>query len=75
MARLTTIASSRKLGFLKSNRFWALVLLSAAGYLNAHGFTLSAPGIATFIELVAGGHVVIRTLDRASEKVGAKKEA
>ena len=54
--------------FLKSNRFWALVLLAVSFYLDKYGFTLDSHGVAVLLEMVAGGHVGLRTVDRFAEK-------
>lgn len=61
-----------KLPFLTANRFWAIVLIAAANYLKTVGFTLDAEALATALQVIAGGHVVVRTYDRGWEKSGNK---
>jgi len=56
-----------KLAFLKSRRFWALVLIAIVKVLDTEGII---PGtIASGIIMVLSGFVGIRTIDRFSEKV------
>ena len=61
---------SENFSFLKSNRFWALVLGAAALYLQKKGILAEAEMI--FVETILGGFVGIRTADRISEKLGGK---
>ena len=56
-------------GFLKSNRFWALVVLAVVMWFNSQGFI--AEGLFDAFIVVLGGHIGLRTLDRATEKLGA----
>ena len=58
------------LSFLKSNRFWALVGAGIVIYLKSKGFIGEAEVV--LAETILGGFVVIRTVDRASEKLGKK---
>lgn len=55
------------LSFLKSNRFWALIVLAVVAVLDSEG--IISHNIAAAIELVAAGFVGIRTVDRFSEKM------
>lgn len=55
------------LRFLKSNRFWALIVLAVVAVLDSEGIV--SHNIASAIELVAAGFVGIRTVDRFSEKI------
>ena len=64
-----------KFPFLTSTRFWAVVLIAIAGYLQSAGFTWDPNALGTALKIVAGGHIGIRTLDRASEKAGGKDTA
>lgn len=56
--------------FITSPRFWALVLGAIAYWLVTDKVISAALGMA--IETVAGGFIGIRTIDRFSEKLGAK---
>lgn len=61
-----------KLDFLTSNRFWAMVITSASAVLIDPSFA-TQPWYITlgkFLGLVGAGFVTVRTLDRASEKIG-----
>lgn len=55
--------------FLKSNRFWALVLGAAILYLQQKNLIGAAE--TTLIETVLAGFIGIRTVDRFGEKSGA----
>jgi len=59
-----------KLEFLTSNRFWALVLLGLSIWFHSIGWI--PVELASFIEVICGGHIGIKTLDRFSEKFGKK---
>jgi len=48
--------------FLKSVRFWKLVIIGVIGALQLEGI-ISAP-IADAIYVILGGSVIIRTIDR-----------
>ena len=60
---------ANKLAFLTSNRFWALVIASLTVVANGD-FTVEAwlQGLSA----LALGFIGIRTVDRFSEKIGAK---
>lgn len=57
------------ISFLKSNRFQALVVLAIVIWLNAHGF-IDATLMEAFV-VVLGGHISLKTIDRATERLGA----
>jgi hypothetical protein len=54
--------------FLKSNRFWAMVLGALAIYLTEKGLIGEAE--IKLIGTITAGFVGIRTVDRFSEKIG-----
>ena len=60
------------LSFLKSNRFWALTLGSVIFYLKTKGW-LGDPEV-ILIETILGGFITIRTVDRATEKLGCSEQ-
>lgn len=55
--------------FLKSTRFWALVVGALCLYLYTKGW-IGQPEV-VLIETILGGFVGIRTVDRFGEKSGA----
>jgi hypothetical protein len=57
--------------FLKSTRFWALVLIGLSIWFNQLGWIPAE--LQAFIYTVAGGHVGLRTIDRFSENINKKK--
>lgn len=57
--------------FLKSNRFWSLVVIALVWIAGQWGFI--SPEIVAAIEVILGGHVVIRTTDRFSETIAKGK--
>ena len=57
--------------FLKSTRFWFLVASAIVGVLKAE--SLVPDDIANALIAILLGSVGIRTLDRASEKIGEAK--
>lgn len=57
------------LDFLKSNRFWALVIGAIVFYLKTKGFIGDPEMI--LIETILGGHITLKTVDRAAEKIGS----
>jgi hypothetical protein len=54
--------------FLKSNRFWAMVIGALAIYLTEKGLIGEAE--IKLIGTITAGFVGIRTVDRFSEKIG-----
>lgn len=56
--------------FLKSNRFWALIIVAIIGVLKAEGILES--GIADPLIALALSFVGVRTLDRLGEQVSGK---
>lgn len=54
--------------FLKSNRFWSLVIGAFVYYGQQKGFI--GPEEMQLIITILGGHVAIRTVDRLGEKAG-----
>jgi len=57
--------------FLKSNRFWSLVVIALVWVAGQWGFI--TPEIVAAIEVILGGHIVIRTTDRFSETIAEGK--
>jgi hypothetical protein len=57
--------------FLKSNRFWALVILVLGGYLQAQGLIASDFGLA--IQTLALGFVTVGTVDKFAKSLSGKK--
>lgn len=57
---------------LQSSRFWSVVIIAFASYLKAAGLTWDPVAFATALEIVAGGHVAIRSWDRTAEFMGKK---
>ena len=57
------------LSFLKSNRFWALVVGCATLFVEG-GFTLDS--LLRALSALCLGFIGVRTVDRFGEKVGAK---
>ncbi len=55
------------LAFLKSNRFWSLVVIAVVWVLGQQG--VLSPEIVGAVEVILGGHIVIRTTDRFSETI------
>lgn len=58
------------LDFVKSRRFWALVLIAVIGVLKTEGIVSGE--IADGLIIILSGFVGIRTIDRIADKVGAK---
>lgn len=54
-----------KLSFLKSRRFWGLIIIAVLGVFQNEG--IIAQDIVSAIVLIIGGFIGIRTLDRFSE--------
>ena len=48
--------------FLKSNRFWSVVIGAVVLYLNTKGYIGQSEMM--LIETILGGHIVIRTIDK-----------
>ena len=57
-----------KFAFLSSTRFWAIVIIAVVGYLETQGFIGEAER--TLIWTIAGGFGIVKTIDRAGEKIG-----
>jgi len=51
--------------FLKSTRFWAVVIMALAIWGGSLGWLPA--DLVTFVEMVTAGHVGLRTVDRFSE--------
>lgn len=60
--------------FLKSVRFWKLVVIAVLVVLQQEGFIPDglADALARVLEFVLGGSVVVRTVDRFAEKLSAR---
>lgn len=58
------------LDFLKSNRFWMLVIGAVTLYLQSKGIIGEAE--LTLIGTIVAGFIGIRTIDRFGEKVGGE---
>jgi hypothetical protein len=56
-----------KFDFLKSRRFWSLVVIAIIGVLESEAILSS--DIANAIIVLLGGFIGIRTIDRFSEKI------
>ena len=59
------------LKFLTSNRFHALLLMGLA--IWAHSLGWIPAELMAFLELVLGGHIVVRSVDKLGESIGKKK--
>ncbi|MEY2702072.1 MAG: hypothetical protein RLY43_705 [Bacteroidota bacterium] len=64
----------QKLDFLKSTRFWKIVIAITLESLVTYGVidTVSAEMVAHIISVTLGLSVTVRTVDRFSEKIGTK---
>ena len=60
----------KKFEFLTSTRFWALVVAALVLYARTKGVIADAEVI--LIETILGGFIGVRTIDRASEKIGGE---
>lgn len=58
--------------FLKSNRFWSLVGIAIVFVLGQYG--ILSPEVVAALEVILGGHIVIRTTDRFSETIASGKK-
>ncbi len=65
------MTSKDKLAFLHSPRFWAMLLLAAFQVLSNEG--IISQGILEGIQMLLGGFIGVRTLDRTVELVSNKK--
>lgn len=52
--------------FLKSNRFWSIVIAALSVYAQAKGW-IGDPEM-VLIATITGGYVAVRTIDRSSDK-------
>jgi len=59
-----------KLEFLKSTRFWALVIGAVTLYLQSKGFIGESE--LTLIGTIVAGFIGVRTVDRFGEKIGGE---
>ena len=59
-----------KLDFLKSTRFWALVIGAVTLYLQSKGFIGESE--LTLIGTIVAGFIGVRTVDRFGEKIGGE---
>ncbi len=55
--------------FIRSTRFWAIVIGALSIYLQSKGFIGDPEMI--LIATITGGFTVVRTIDRAAEKSGS----
>lgn len=60
-----------KFAFIYSTRFWALVIGAISIYLQTKGYIGEAEMV--LIATIMGGFVTVKTIDRATEKLSAKK--
>lgn len=63
----------KKFPFLTSNRFWAVVLIAIAGYLQSAGFSWNPESLADAFKIIAGAHIAIRSIDRFGEQSSKKR--
>jgi len=56
--------------FLKSNRFWVMIVGAVILYLETKGWIGEAER--TLLVTMAGGFIGIKTVDRFSEQIGKK---
>ena len=59
-----------KLDFLKSTRFWALVIGAVTLYLQSKG--IIGESELTLIGTIVAGFIGVRTVDRFGEKIGGE---
>ena len=59
-----------KLEFLKSTRFWALVIGAVTLYLQSKG--IIGESELTLIGTIVAGFIGVRTVDRFGEKIGGE---
>jgi len=59
-----------KLEFLKSTRFWALVIGAVTLYLQGKG--IIGESELTLIGTIVAGFIGVRTVDRFGEKIGGE---
>jgi uncharacterized membrane protein len=59
--------------FLKSTRFWVMIIGAASAVLIDPSFATAQwyESLGKFLSIVAAGFITVRTVDRASEKLGA----
>jgi hypothetical protein len=57
--------------FLKSNRFWALVILVAGGILKTQGYIDDTFGLA--IQTLALGFITVGTVDKFAKNISGHK--
>jgi len=67
-----TLTQKDKLAFLQSTRFWAMLLLAGFQVLSNEG-VISA-GILEGIQMLLGGFIGVRTLDRTAEYLSSYKK-
>ena len=60
------------LSFLSSVRFWKLFVVAGLVALQTEGYVTGElyNALATLLELWLGGSVVVKTIDRAADKLG-----
>lgn len=64
---------NNKFDFLKSTRFWALVVGAVTIYAQTKGWIGEAEMM--LIDTIMGGHILVRTIDRVGDmKVEAAKQ-
>ena len=56
--------------FIHSNRFWSVVVIAVVTYLHTKGLVGMSEML--LVNTILGGHVGLRTVDRAFEKAGSK---
>ena len=60
------------ISFLKSNRFWALIIGALVYYGKMKGFIGDAEMV--LLETILGGFIAVKTTDRAAEQIGGNTE-
>lgn len=62
---------NEKFLFLTSTRFWSIVVGAVVVYLEVKGFIGEAEMF--LLNTILGGFVIVKTVDRASEKIGGSE--
>ena len=60
-----------KIDFLKSTRFWALMIIAVVKVLE--GELIISSDLANAIFVLLGGFITVRTIDKSSKNIGANE--